>query len=371
MQFGLSSEQTLLKDSIDTFLREQAPLPRVRRFADSDEGRAAELQQGLTDLGVTGLLVPERFGGVGLKPLDACLAAESLGYHVAPVAYGANAAMVPTALLAAGSAAQQAEWLPRIAAGQAIVGAALSEHTGARATGSATLGTAGEAAAVHCRGGRLSGRALFVIDFEADAYLVADQGGGLHLVAADTPGLTRQRLATVDRTRPIGELRFDAVPADPLPGASPAVLRQVLAIGRAVLAADTLGAAQAMLDQAVAYAGQRQQFGRVIGSFQAVKHLCAEMAAALEPTRAFVWYAGHALGEGVADADLACCQLKAHLGEVGRAVAKSATEVHGGMGFTDLLGLHYWFKRIGLNRQLLGTPERLRLEAARLQGLAA
>ena len=367
MQFGLSSEQTLLIDSVDSFLRDQAPLDRVRRFADGREARADDVVAGLAALGVPGLLVPEQHGGVGLQPLEACLVAEVLGRRVAPVAFCASAAMVPTALLAAGSPAQQAEWLPRIADGRATIGAAVSELAGARATGSPT----GETAAVHCRDGRLTGRALFVIDFEADAYLVADSQGGLHLVAADAAGLQRVRLPTVDRSRHIGELQFTAVAADRLPGANPAVLRQVLAIGRAVLAADTLGAGQSMLDQAVAYAGQRQQFGRVIASFQAVKHLCAEMAATLEPTRAFVWYAGHALGQGAADADLAVCLLKAHIGEVGRDLAKTATEVHGGMGFTDLLGLHYWFKRIGLNRQLLGTPERLRLEAARLQGLAA
>ena len=162
---------------------------------------------------------------------------------------------------------------------------------------------------------------------------------------------------------------FARTPAEPLPGANAAVCRQVLDLGRAMLAADTLGAAQYMLDQAVAYAKQREQFGRVIGSFQAVKHLCAEMAAHLEPTRAFVWYAGHQLGENPQDAHVTVCQLKAHLSEVGRFVSKTATEVHGGMGFTDLLGLHYWFKRIGFDRQMLGTPERLRQEAARAQGL--
>jgi alkylation response protein AidB-like acyl-CoA dehydrogenase len=102
-----------------------------------------------------------------------------------------------------------------------------------------------------------------------------------------------------------------------------------------------------------------------------VKHMCAEMASQLEPARAFVWYAGHALDDVPDEAHLVACHLKAHISEVGRFVAKTATEVHGGMGFTDLLGLHYWFKRIGLNRQLLGSPERLRLEAARAQRLVA
>ena len=358
MQFGLSSEQTLLQDSLAQFLSDQAPLARVRQFAERDEGRATDLIVGLTELGVPALLVPEAHGGLGLAPLDACVVAEVLGRFVAPLPFVASMVMVPTALLLAASPGQQQDWLGRIATGQTLVGAALSELCGAR-----------QGAGVNCRDGKLNGRALFVLDFEADAYLVADSNCGLHLVAADAPGLTRQGLETVDRTRPIGELILADVAAEPLPGANTQVCQQVLDIGRVVLAADTLGAAQAMLDQAVAYAQQREQFGRVIGSFQAVKHMCAEMAAHLEPSRAFVWYAGHALRDKPDEAHLLACHVKAHLSEVGQALAKSATEVHGGMGFTDLLGLHYWFKRIGFNRQMLGTPERLRLEAARAQAL--
>jgi len=360
MEFGLSSEQVLLQDSVGQWLAANAPLARVRRYADAGEERAADLVAGLAELGVLGALVPESHGGVGLAPLDACLLAEVLGRHVAPVPFAASAAMVPTALLLAGSPGQQAQWLPAIAAGRQVVGAALAEASGARA-----------GAGVAASDGRLSGRALHVLDWQADAWLVADREGGLHLVAADAPGLVSRALETVDRTRPIGELVFDATPAERLPGATQAAVARVLDVGRLMLAADTLGAAQAMLDQAVAYAKQREQFGRVIGSFQAVKHLCADMAAQLEPSRAFVWHAAHLLGELSPQARLEICLLKAHLDEVGRQVAKSATEVHGGMGFTDLLGLHYWFKRIGFNRQMLGSPERLRLEAARAQGLAA
>jgi alkylation response protein AidB-like acyl-CoA dehydrogenase len=125
------------------------------------------------------------------------------------------------------------------------------------------------------------------------------------------------------------------------------------------------------VDQAVAYAMQREQFNRVIASFQAVKHMCAEMAANLEPCRSMVWYAGHAFDEVPEEARLIACHSKAHLAEVGKFVARTSTEVHGGMGFTDLVGLHYWFKRIGANRQLLGAPELVREEAARLQELVA
>jgi alkylation response protein AidB-like acyl-CoA dehydrogenase len=121
----------------------------------------------------------------------------------------------------------------------------------------------------------------------------------------------------------------------------------------------------------VAYAKTREQFGRPIGSFQAVKHMCAEMAAALEPCRALVWYAAHALDAGLDDASVAACHAKAHVCEVATFVARTATEVHGGTGFTDLVGLHYWFKRIGFDRQVLGAPQRARADAAKLQGYAA
>jgi alkylation response protein AidB-like acyl-CoA dehydrogenase len=121
----------------------------------------------------------------------------------------------------------------------------------------------------------------------------------------------------------------------------------------------------------VAYAKERKQFGRVIGSFQAVKHMCAEMAAGLEPCRSLVWYAAHAQDHVPQESRMMACHAKAHLAEVGQFVAKTATEVHGGMGFTDLVGLHFWFKRIGANRQLLGSPELVRAEAARVQGLCA
>ena len=351
MEFGLSAEQRLLTDSVVRYLRDQAPLARVRQVADG--GRADDLIAGITELGLPALLIEDTHGGVGLTALDACLVAEALGYHVAPVPFVGNAVIAPTALRLAGSPAQQANYLPKIAAGEMIFGAGLSQRTGARA------GTG-----VSARNGRLTGATRFVLDFAADAYIVADSDAGLHVVMADAQGLVRQGLESIDRTRPIGELVFSDTPAEPLPDANAANTATILAVGRAALAADTLGAAQYMLDQAVDYAKQRHQFGRPIGSFQAVKHMCAEMAASLEPTRAFMWYAGNAFAALPHEAPRLASHFKAHISEVGTFVAKTATEVHGGMGFTDLVGLHYWFKRIGFNRQMLGSPERLREEVS-------
>lgn len=122
-----------------------------------------------------------------------------------------------------------------------------------------------------------------------------------------------------------------------------------------------------MLDRAVDYAKQRVQFNRVIASFQAVKHMCADMVTALEPCRSLVWYAAHAQDAQLADSHVAACHAKAHLAEVGREVAYTSTLVHGAIGFTDALGLHLGLKRIATNRQIMGTPEQCRREAMQAQ----
>jgi alkylation response protein AidB-like acyl-CoA dehydrogenase len=176
-------------------------------------------------------------------------------------------------------------------------------------------------------------------------------------------------MPNIDETRRLAELTFDNVAAEPL-GNAPELLGRLRDAAWTLIAADSLGACQTMLDKAVAYAKERRQFGRVIGSYQAVKHLCAEMAADLEPARALVWYAAYAFDTAPAEAPLMAAHAKALTSEIGRFIARTSTEVHGGIGITDLLGLHFWFKRLGLNRQLLGGPERVREVAARLQGLA-
>ena len=139
--------------------------------------------------------------------------------------------------------------------------------------------------------------------------------------------------------------------------------------GRIVAAADSIGASQSMINKAVEYSKERKQFNRVIGSFQAVKHMCAEMVADLEPCYSLVWHAAHSFDNNEEDSRLMACHAKSHISEISKAISKKATEVHGGMGFTDLLGLHFWFKRIGLNRHILGSPEIVREEAAKIQNL--
>ncbi|MGV8998249.1 MAG: acyl-CoA dehydrogenase family protein [Parvibaculaceae bacterium] len=363
MEFGLSEDQRLMQDSVRRTLDKVSTLDRVRKAADEKEAKANDIWLALVELGVPGLLIEEEFGGMGLKLLDAALIAEELGRFVAPVPFAASAVMAPLAIAAVGSMAQKEAWLPKLASGDVVAGVAIAE----RASG------AREGAGVMAAGGKLTGSALFVMDFgAADIFIVGDKAGGLHIVKADAKGLRKVALTSIDLTRSLGELQLDNVEAEALAsGDTKAATQMILNAGRVMLAADTLGAGWMMIDKAVAYAKERKQFGRVIGSFQAVKHLCAEMASEIEPGRSLIWYAAHAFDNAPEEASLMAAHAKSFMGDVGRFVARTSTEVHGGMGFTDLLGLHYWFKRIGLARQLLGSPERARTDAARLQGWVA
>ncbi|MDJ0920501.1 MAG: acyl-CoA dehydrogenase family protein [Henriciella sp.] len=356
MDFSLSEDQRMLQASIQGFLDTAAPLEAVRKAAGGDVSVPVAISGGLLELGVGQAVIPEAYGGLGLGLLEAALVQEALGSVVAPARF-LGGVMAAVGIGAAGDEALKAEWLGKLASGDVAFGVAVTERVGAR-----------EGAGVTVRDGKLSGRSLFALDTAAATHvLVCDRGGGLHI--AEAGAVRRTPLRTIDRTRDFAELEFDGAPAVALSDGDGGVAAdRMLAAGRVLLAADTLGAAQTMLDKAVNYAKERKQFNRVIGSFQSVKHMCAEMAAELEPARALVWHAAHALDEDMDEAALLVCLAKAHLAEVGTFIAKTATEVHGGMGFTDLLGLHYWFKRIGANRQLLGGPEQIRAEAAALQG---
>jgi alkylation response protein AidB-like acyl-CoA dehydrogenase len=348
MEFGLSQDQLLLQDSVKKFLSAEVPLDVVRGIAKG-ELTDQTAWEGITQMGLAGLLIPEAHGGVGLGMLDAVVVAEALGYALCPGPFLSSSVMAAHYLNEAGAT----DLLSGIAAGTTRVGIAFSEATGARNN-----------TRIETSQGALTGTALFALDADADGYLVALSDG--QVLYAEAAELKRQTLTTIDCTRTVCELNFDGAPAT-LISKDEALLKRTINLGRAIQAADTLGAAQCMLDQAVAYSLDRKQFNRAIGSFQAVKHMCAEMASQLEPCRAFVWFAGHAFDESAKEADLTACHAKAHLAEVGQFVAKTSTEVHGGMGFTDLVGLHYWFKRVGFNRQLLGSPEGVREEAAAIQ----
>ena len=359
MYFGLSEEQKSLEENIKRYLAENAPLDKIKAVANGDDGEADSVHKGIIELGLSGLLVPEQYGGLELNMLFATVVSAALGSGTAPVPYVGSYVMAPLALNLAGSEEQKNKWLPKIAAGECQFGVGLSEYVGAR-----------EDAGFEFSHGKINGRSLFLIDGKnADGFILSDKSGGLYVIDSKTSGIEIVELTTVDKTRTSIEILLKNVNAELLEGSKDkSVIEKVLDAGRLMLAADTVGAAQVMLDKSVAYSLERKQFGRLIGSFQAVKHMCAEMAAELEPCHSMIWHAAHCQDNVPEEARLMACQTKAHVSEVGKQVSKTATEVHGGMGFTDELGLHYWFKRIGLNRQLLGSPELVREEAGKLQG---
>jgi alkylation response protein AidB-like acyl-CoA dehydrogenase len=360
MEFGLSLEQRQFDDSLRSFLTDRLPMQQLRALAEPGGGFDEGLWQGLAELGLHGLIVPERFGGAGLGVLDAAVAAEGLGYAAAPVPFTGTTVMAPLAFMNSATEAQQDEYLPMVAAGEARI-----------AVGFAGLAGQTGAASVTLDGSRLTGSVTGVMDAGAAThFLVYLRDGTGALVAANASGVTQSLHRSLDRTRPLVDVSFNGATAELLLAANDklAAAQRVLDAGRVVLAADTLGAAQTMLDRAVAFARERVQFGRVIGSFQGVKYMLADCVTTLEPCRGMVWYAAHAQDGLPDEARLTACHAKAHVADVAREVARMTTETHGGMGFTDLLGLHYWFKRISFNRQVLGGPERCREEAATLQG---
>lgn len=360
MDFGLSDEQKMLEASLRGYLGNALPMQRRRAIAQAGKGHDGELARGLVAQGLAGLVVPERHGGSGLGVLDAAVAAESLGFHAVPGGFAGQLVMAPLGLQASATEAQQEVWLPRIASGEVRIAVAFAGATGQTGAAQATLD-----------GDKLSGRLTRVLDGAGATHLMVYLSDGrAALVGLTEVGVNPSLIPSLDRTRPLLDVTLDGAAATVLDAANDriAARTRVLDAGRVMLAADTLGAALAMLDQAVAYAKERVQFGRVIGSFQGVKHTLADQVTALEPCRSLVWFAAHAQDHAPDEARLAALQAKAHLDEIGRDVARHATEVHGGMGFTDLLGLHYWWKRVDTNRQLLGTPERCRAEAAEVQG---
>ena len=359
MDFGLSEDQLMLDETLRGFLGDQVPIDRVRELRHEDCPNDRGIWKSLAELGMTGILVPEADGGSGLSLLDACLAAQAMGYSVTPTPFISSAIMVPVALKGLDHP-EIAGWLAGIATGDIAFGLALTETFSIR-----------EGAGISLEGESLSGKAMMAWDScTADLILLAVGGDRLAVIRGDAPGLGKTRLITTDTTRCTSELVLENVATEAVFEEVGPEIRRMLDAGRIALAADSLGACEAMVEQAVAYSNQRKQFDRLIGSFQAVKHMCAEMISELEPARSLVWYAAHSFDALPDEAPLMACHALAHVSEIGREIASVSTQVHGGIGWTDEQNLHFWFKRIGVARSLLGGPGLLRDRAAEIQGLA-
>ncbi len=359
MDFGLSEDQRLLEQSVRSFLNQQVPIDRVRELREHECVIDRKIWRALAELGVTGILIAEEHGGSGLNLLDAALVSEAIGAASTPTPFLSSAIMTAVGLAEVGREQTHA-WLKGIATGEIMFGTAITEAFSKR-----------EGAGVSSANGTLSGKSMMASDVcTADFILVVCDGDKLAVVRRDAPGISVTKLVTIDKTRCTTEVQFDNVTCEAVFDGCSQAIDRMLQAGRIALAADTLGCCETMVEMAVEYAKERKQFNRVIGSFQAVKHMCAEMIAEIEPARSLMWYAAHSFDAAPDEAPLMACHSLAHIAEIGRDIASIATQVHGGTGWTDEQNVHFWFKRIANARHLLGGPELLRNRAAEVQGLA-
>jgi alkylation response protein AidB-like acyl-CoA dehydrogenase len=385
MDLTVSAERRELRDAVRRFLADRAPVSRVRELMETPDGTDRPVwQRAGAQLGLQGIAIPEQYGGAGFSFAEQAVVLEELGAALYGGPYLASAVLAATALLSASDEAARRELLPGIASGQTVATLAFTEDDGSWEPETIRLAAArdghghgpdGE------RGGRRNGRWVldghksFVLDgHTADLILVvAAAAPGLSLFAVDpgAAGLGRRVLPTLDQTRKLARLEFDAVPGRLIgaPGEAAGVLARTLDVAAIALAAEQLGGAQRALDMAVGYAKTRHQFGRPIGSFQAIKHRCADLLLEVESLRSAVVYAAAAVAENSAEVPVVAALAQAYASDVYFHVAAENIQIHGGIGFTWEHDAHLYFKRAKSSELLLGDASYHREHLAERIGL--
>jgi alkylation response protein AidB-like acyl-CoA dehydrogenase len=363
MNFDFTEEQYLLRDSLRSYLAENWTTARLRAAeARFDAG----LWQGLCDLGVQTLMVPEEHGGAGLDLIDSVLSFESFGRALVPGPI-VDTILASEVIARFADAGTKAELLPRIAAGEARIAFAHVERDGG-------YGSDGIALAVSHGpdGWRLDGRKILVPAAEAATDLAVsarlpDGRVGLFLCPAVQPGVMVARHTAIDPYAMACRVVFDGAHAVPLCENAPeAALSRLHEASTLAVAAQMVGIATAALDSAVAYAKQRSQFGQLIGSFQAIKHKCADMFVAAEYAANAVYHAAWAMAEDVAETPLAVSVAKAAAGDACRLVCNECLQIHGGVGFTAEFDVHLFMKRGKMLEYAFGDARWHRERVARL-----
>jgi alkylation response protein AidB-like acyl-CoA dehydrogenase len=363
VNFAFTEEQDELRATARAFLAEHSGPEQVRAAMESELGHDPAVWKRVgAELGWTAVAIPERCGGLGLGWVEVVALQEVLGEALFCGPYLATVGLAASTIAAAGDEAQQAEWLGLIAAGTSAALAHVPGLSFRRDGGDFVLdGAVRHVVEGHC--------AEIVVAAARD-----EAGLALFTLPGDARGLSRAQLPTVDRTRRLAELRFDGVrvpAAARLVGApADAALSRALALGAVALAAELVGVAQRSLDLAVAYAKERVQFGRPIGSFQAIKHKCADMMVRVEAARSAVYWAGCVAADSAADnLALAASAAKATASEAAFACAADALQIFGGVGFTFEYDIHLYLKRARASAALLGDPAAHREQVAQRIGL--
>ncbi|WP_225007598.1 acyl-CoA dehydrogenase family protein [Novosphingobium percolationis] len=353
MNLDFSDEQKALKDQVRRFLEDRGGVAQMRAVLTSDASYDKDLYKGLAELGVLGAAIPEEFGGVGLSHLDLCVVAEELGRVIAPVPVASSIYLVAEALLQAGSQAQKQAWLPRLAAGEAIGAFALNEGEG-------RMGPEKVRASVS--GGKLTGTKSPVADGDcADVAVVAaksDSGKvSLYVVDLNGPGVERRTLNSIDPSRGQAALTFTNAPAELLGGEGDGwhIATQVMDRAAILIAYEQLGGADRALEMARDYALERMAFGRQIGSFQAIKHMLADMYVSATLARSNCYYGAWALASGASELPVAAATARVSASQAFQHCSKNNIQVHGGMGFTFEYDCHLFYRRANALALALGS----------------
>jgi alkylation response protein AidB-like acyl-CoA dehydrogenase len=362
LDFGFSEEQEMLRDAAKRFLADSCSTKFVRQMMAHDTAHDAAFWEKLVGLGWPGLIVPEDFGGQGGTFLDLTVIAEEAGKALVPGPFMTAVALGAPIFIEGGSDAQKKEFLTRIAAGKFIATVAVAEASGRWDAGGIELKATKKGS-----GYTLNGEKFFVPDAHvADAIVVAARTGkgvgedGITLlcVPANEKGVTVTQLKTVDMTRRMCHVKFDNVAASEIIGQADAgwpVLRRTLEVATAALSTEMVGTAQKALDIAVEYAKTRVQFGKPIGSFQAVKHKCVDMMVAVENARSLTYYACWTVDERVDESVTAVPMAKAYASDMAKNVTSEAIQVHGGIGFTWEHDMHLYHRRALAGEANLGN----------------
>ena len=352
MNFDFSDEQKQLRDEARRFLTDRSSMKAVRAILDTDERYDAELWKGMAELGFLGAAIPEQYGGVGLGHLELCVIAEELGRANAPIPVASSIYQAAEALLLAGTEAQKGKWLPKLADGSVIGTLALAEKAGRVTEKNISASVSG---------GKLSGTKIPVADGDiADLGVVAAKEDGklsLFLVDLNGEGVTATPVDSVDPTRAQAKIVFDGAPAERLGDAGEGwqIASDVLDRAAILIAFEQLGGSDRALEMARDYALDRMAFGRQIGSFQAVKHMLADMYVSATLARSNCYYGAWALSTNAAELPVAAATARVSATQAHLHCSKNNIQTHGGMGFTWEFDCHVYYRRANALALVLGS----------------
>jgi alkylation response protein AidB-like acyl-CoA dehydrogenase len=363
IHFAFTDEQEQFRSALRRFLNDKSPTTEVRRLMATPEGYNPAVWRQLSDeLAVPGIQIPEQYGGAGFGMVELCIVTEELGRALFCGPYFSTSVLAANAILNAGTDAQKASLLPDIASGARLATLAVTELSG-------NWDPAGiEVVATPDAGGyRLDGVKSYVVDGHiADLLIVAArlpktvgrEGLGLFTLSAKASGVERRLLESMDPTRKLARIDFRGARSELLGNLDEGAkaLTRTLDQAAIALANEMMGGAQAMLDSSVDYAKVRVQFGREIGSFQAIKHKCADMLLDVELAKSAAYYAAQACAVNDPEWPALACLAKAAASETYLRSAAECIQIHGGIGFTWDNDTHLWFKRAKSSEVFLGQP---------------